>query len=79
MSSTGFLDAAALEAILRDLPEGTSELMCHPGYADAELKAAPTRLQAQREIELDALTRPEVRNLARELGIELITYRELRS
>ncbi len=79
VSSTGFLDAAALEAILRDLPEGTGELMCHPGYADAELKAAPTWLQAQREIELDALTRPEIRNLARELGIELITYRELRS
>src|ERR1700693_285784 len=79
VSSTGFLDAAALEAILRDLPAGTSELMCHPGYADAELKAVPTRLQAQREVELDALTRPGIRNLARELGIELITYRELRS
>lgn len=79
VSSTGFLDAAALEAILRDVPEGTSELMCHPGYADADLKAAPTRLQAQREIELDALTRPAICNLARELGIELITYRALDS
>ena len=79
LSSTGFLDAAALEAILRDLPEGASELMCHPGYADAELKAAPTRLQAQREVELEALTSPGIRNLARELGIELITYRELRN
>lgn len=79
VSSTGSLDAAALEAILRDLPEGTGELMCHPGYADAELKAVPTRLQAQREIEFQALTNPEIRKLARELGIELITYRELRS
>ena len=79
VSSTGFLDTAGLEAILRDVPEGTSELMCHPGYADADLKAAPTRLQAQREIELDALTRPEIGNLARELGIELITYRALDS
>jgi hopanoid biosynthesis associated protein HpnK len=77
VSSTGFLDVAALEAILRDVPEGTSELMCHPGYADADLKAAPTRLLAQREIELDALTRPEISNLARGLGIELITYRAL--
>jgi hopanoid biosynthesis associated protein HpnK len=77
--ATGFLDAAALEAILRDLPEGTSELMCHPGYADAELQAAPTRLQAQRDVELAALTRPEIRNLVRDLGIELITYRQLRS
>ncbi len=77
--ATGFLDAAALEAILRDLPEGTSELMCHPGYADEELKSRPTRLVAQRQVELEALTRPEISNLARELGIELITYRQLRS
>jgi hopanoid biosynthesis associated protein HpnK len=79
VSWTGWLDAAAVEAVLRDLPEGTSELMCHPGYADAELAIMATRLQAQRELELDALTRPGIRNLVRELGIELISYRQLRS
>ena len=77
VSATGFLDTAALEAILRDLPEGVSELMCHPGYADEALRASATRLVAQREAELEALTRPEIRNLARELGIQLINYREL--
>ncbi|NDQ55864.1 MAG: ChbG/HpnK family deacetylase [Acidipila sp.] len=77
VSATGFLDAATLEAILRDLPEGVSELMCHPGYTDEALRASATRLVAQREAELEALTRPEIRNLARELGIQLVNYREL--
>jgi predicted glycoside hydrolase/deacetylase ChbG (UPF0249 family) len=77
VSSTGFLDAATLEAILRHLPEGASELMCHPGYADQALRASATRLVTERQAELDALTRPQIRNLARQLGNELITYREL--
>jgi hopanoid biosynthesis associated protein HpnK len=77
VSATGFLDRAAVEAVLRDLPEGTSELMCHPGYADAALEAVPTRLRRERETELAALTGPEIRNLVREMGIELITYRGL--
>ena len=77
VSATGFLDREALQAVLRELPEGSSELMCHPGYADAALQAVPTRLQREREVELAALTGPEIRNLVREQGIQLITYREL--
>jgi hopanoid biosynthesis associated protein HpnK len=79
VSATGYLDAATLEDILRDVPEGTSELMCHPGYVDAALARRPTRLLAQREKELEALTRPQARILIRECGIQLITYRDLRS
>ncbi len=78
VSATGFLDREALAAVLRDLPEGSSELMCHPGYADADLAAIPTRLVAQREVELEALTAPEIRNLVRERGIQLITYTGLK-
>ncbi len=74
---TGFLDAAELEAILWNLPEGTSELMCHPGYLDGALREAHTRLLEQRERELDALTRPEIRKLVAALGIQLIDYRDL--
>jgi predicted glycoside hydrolase/deacetylase ChbG (UPF0249 family) len=77
VSSTGFLDAGALEDILRDVPEGTSELMCHPGYVDAVLERVPTRLRLQREVELQALAGPQARILAREMGIELVTYRAL--
>jgi hopanoid biosynthesis associated protein HpnK len=77
ITQTGFLDRAELEAILRNLPEDTSELMCHPGYADGVLRQAGTRLVEQRERELDALTRPETRNLVAALGIRLIHYGQL--
>jgi predicted glycoside hydrolase/deacetylase ChbG (UPF0249 family) len=51
--------------------------MCHPGYVDLDLVWTPTRLLAQREEELHALTRPEIKALVTELGIELISYRSL--
>ncbi|HZI55533.1 MAG TPA: ChbG/HpnK family deacetylase, partial [Verrucomicrobiae bacterium] len=53
---TGKLDQQILLRILKALPEGTWELVCHPGYSDADLKAAGTRLTQSREIELAALT-----------------------
>ncbi len=37
------------------MPEGTWELVCHPGYCDASLRAAGTRLLESREIEREAL------------------------
>jgi hopanoid biosynthesis associated protein HpnK len=74
ITPTGFLDRDCLVEILARLPEGTSELMCHPGYADAELEATPTRLLRQREIELEALTRPEIKHLVAARGIELMGY-----
>ncbi len=77
VTQTGFLDEAALSAILRAVPEGTSEIMCHPGYVDADLKATPTRLLAQRETELRALTSPAIRALVGTLSIELIHYGHL--
>ena len=77
LTQTGFLDAAELEAIFWNLPQGTSELMCHPGYADGALEQTRTRLLGQRERELDALTRPETRKVVAALGIQLIDYRDL--
>jgi len=77
ITQTGFLDETELEAILWNLPDGASELMCHPGYADAALRNTGTRLLAQRERELEALTRPETWKLIAALGIQLINYAEL--
>jgi hopanoid biosynthesis associated protein HpnK len=74
ITHTGFLDAESLAEILRRLPHGTSELMCHPGYVDAALKRTPTRLLRQRVTEIEALTRPEIKRFVTELGIELISY-----
>jgi predicted glycoside hydrolase/deacetylase ChbG (UPF0249 family) len=78
LSQTGFLDAAILGQLLRALPEGTSEMMCHPGYADEALLGTRTRLRIHRETELEALTNTGIRELMREMEIELISYDKLR-
>jgi len=77
LTPTGFLDEEILSQILRHLPEGTSELMCHPGYVDNTLRQTPTRLLGQREIEYQALTRPAIVQLVRELGIQVVSYRDI--
>ena len=77
ITQTGFLDQRELAALLRRIPEGTSELMCHPGCADGAMDPKLTRLRAERHRELDALTRPETLELVSRLGIVLIDYRGL--
>ncbi len=79
VSSTGYLDRATLAGVLRDVPEGVSELMCHPGYVDATLERVETRLVRQREMEFDAVADPGARLLAAQLGVQLVTYRALAS
>jgi len=79
VTPTGFLDADLLREILRRLPEGTSELMCHPGYVDKALKQMPTRLLEQREVEYQALSQPGIKLLTKELGIQLINYGDIAS
>lgn len=74
---TGALDERLFRGIATIIPEGTWEFVCHPGYNDAELGAARTRLRQSREVELRLLTMPEVRDLLSESGISLISYREL--
>ena len=54
--ATGTLDAATLNSLLDAMPDGTWELVTHPGYNDADLAKAGTRLLASREIELQALS-----------------------
>jgi len=74
---TGLLDHQALVSMLDCLPEGTWELVCHPGYNDADLARARTRLTASRDIELRALTSEPVRAAVARRGIELISYADL--
>jgi len=49
--ATGTLDAATLASLLRAMPEGTWELVTHPGYNDSALAKVKTRLLASRELE----------------------------
>lgn len=53
--ATGTLEAKALKGLLGAMPEGTWELVCHPGYADAALDGVRTRLRESRTIEHAAL------------------------
>jgi predicted glycoside hydrolase/deacetylase ChbG (UPF0249 family) len=53
--ATGMLNAATVRSLLAKLPPGTWELVTHPGYNDAELARAHTRLLASRETEREAL------------------------
>lgn len=78
IAATGKLDQKLLAAILKSLPEGTWELVCHPGYADDALKAAGTRLLESRQVELEALTSDETRKTLEACGIELISYADLK-
>jgi predicted glycoside hydrolase/deacetylase ChbG (UPF0249 family) len=56
VSATGNLTRTTLSEVLSTLPEsGTFELVCHPGYNDADLDRIPTRLRAHREVEMQAL------------------------
>jgi hypothetical protein len=61
---------------LAGLPEGTTEMMCHPGYADAELIAGSS-YATQRENELSLLIHEQVRKTIAEHRIELISYQDL--
>ncbi|HET8889787.1 MAG TPA: ChbG/HpnK family deacetylase [Candidatus Angelobacter sp.] len=74
---TGLLNQRRLLRILDALPEGTWELVCHPGYSDAELQSAGTRLMQSREIELAALTSADTKDALARLKIELISYADL--
>ena len=74
---TGTLDETLFQAIANSIPEGTWEFVCHPGYSDAELAAAKTRLRESRELELRVLTMPQARESLENNGIQLISYREL--
>jgi predicted glycoside hydrolase/deacetylase ChbG (UPF0249 family) len=73
---TGTLDHKLFSAIAEIVPEGTWELVCHPGYNDADLQRANTRLRESRETELAVLTTPEARQLLERQGISLISYRD---
>jgi predicted glycoside hydrolase/deacetylase ChbG (UPF0249 family) len=72
--SSGY--SSLLRQTLANLPEGTWELVCHPGYNDADLRASHTRLLDSREEERRLLTSAELRQFLEEQKIRVISYRE---
>jgi chitin disaccharide deacetylase len=77
IAQTGVLTRKGVQQLLAILPEGTTELMCHPGYADADLENSATRLQKSRQTEVGILTDNEIRKSIATLGIRLINYGEI--
>jgi hopanoid biosynthesis associated protein HpnK len=75
--ATGAIDDRLLRFILEHVPDGTWELVTHPGYNDADLQKVRTRLRESREKELAILRSPESRNLLDLSGIQLISYRDV--
>jgi predicted glycoside hydrolase/deacetylase ChbG (UPF0249 family) len=67
-----------LERILADLPEGTSELMCHPGRPDEELRRGSTYVD-ERAWEIEVLCDPNIRAFVRDRKIELVGFDRVRS
>ncbi len=74
ITQTGGLTREGLVEFLEKLPEGTTELMCHPGYVDEDLRKTPTRLQESRKDELDILTDGGIIKIVVSRGIRLINY-----
>jgi chitin disaccharide deacetylase len=75
---TGHYAAAELAQLIRQLPEGVTEFMCHPGFCTDELQSTRTRLKESRQRELDALTSREVREALEESNVMLTRYAEIR-
>ncbi|MBE3070407.1 MAG: ChbG/HpnK family deacetylase [Planctomycetes bacterium] len=74
--ATGGISAPLLEHVLRQAPEGTGELMVHPGLAE-DTGDRPTRLADSRPRELEALCDPRVRQAAAAAGCTWATYKDL--
>jgi hopanoid biosynthesis associated protein HpnK len=75
--ATGSLDERLLRLMVERLPEGTWELVCHPGYNDGDLQGVRTRLRESREQELRILTSGSTRDLLAAHGIEIVSFHEL--
>ncbi|MBI3262103.1 MAG: ChbG/HpnK family deacetylase [Acidobacteria bacterium] len=72
--STGLLNGPTLEALLRGLPPGVTELMVHPGYLDDALTAINTRLRQSRADEVELLCAPETRDLVARAELTLVRH-----
>ena len=77
IAQTGVLMREGVVRLLEAIPEGYTELMCHPGYADEELLRSNTRLQQSRQTELAILTDAGIRKLVATRGIRLINFKDM--
>ncbi len=65
----------ALRSLLKAMPTGVTELMCHPGYSAASPGGSFST--PEREAELAALTHPLVVQQVRKSGIQLVSFSQI--
>ena len=70
----GCLTRSALEQILRKIPDGLYELICHPGEDDADTRTRYSHWGYRWAEELEALTAPETRQVLEKQGIVLTSF-----
>jgi hopanoid biosynthesis associated protein HpnK len=70
----GCLARSALERILRKIPDGLYELICHPGEDDAETRMRYSHWGYRWAEELEALTARETRLVLKEQKITLTSF-----
>ena len=74
LAQTGRLGRRELLSIIKGLPEGTSEIMCHPGLKNKPLEKE-LRWGKGWERELSAVTDARVEELIEKRGIELVNFK----
>jgi chitin disaccharide deacetylase len=74
VSRSGFWRKNWLIELIESLPAGVSELMCHPGYDDVELRGVKTRLRESRVNELGLLTDPDIVAKLKENDVTLTNF-----
>ena len=76
--STGGISPELIKHLLQKAPNGTGELMVHPGLP-GDSSIYPTRLTQSRSRELGAVTDSDVKAKVVDLAWQLITFKELKS
>ena len=70
----GCLTPSSLEQILRRIPDGLYELICHPGEDDAETRTRYSHWGYRWAEELETLTSPETQVALKKHGIALTSF-----
>jgi predicted glycoside hydrolase/deacetylase ChbG (UPF0249 family) len=65
-----------LLGIINNVEDGSTEIMCHPGYVD-DAFAKESSYNVQREIELKILTDPTIKQAIQARNIKLITFADI--
>ena len=79
IAATGSLTLDLFQRLVASLPDGTWELVCHPGYEDNALRATGTRLLGSRREELELLTSDAARRILEDQAVELMSFQQLAS